>query len=128
MFILKTLIDKHLFKKSSCFYCLFVDFSKAFDTVNRDFLTYSLIKSGMHGKVLTLIREVYSKVTAAVRTQEGLTELFDCTFGVRQGCMLSPILFIIFINELEKCLKNRNIEASQWVMRLKYSFLRMNMI
>ena len=81
MFILKTLIDKHLFRKRGRFCCLFVDFSKAFDTVNRDFLIYSLIKSGMHGKMLTLIRKVYSKVTAASRTQEGLAELFDCKFG-----------------------------------------------
>ena len=71
MFILKTLIDKHLCRKSGRFYCLFVDIPKAFDTVNHDFLIYSLITSGMHGKMLTLIRKVYSKVTAAVRTQEG---------------------------------------------------------
>ena len=58
----------------------------------------------MHGKMLKLIRKVYLKVTAAVRTQEGLKELFDCKLGVRQGCMLSPRLFIIFINELEKML------------------------
>ena len=36
LFILKTLIDKHLFRKRGHFYCLFVDFSKAFDTVNHD--------------------------------------------------------------------------------------------
>ena len=82
----------------------------------------------MHGKMLTLIRKVYSKVAVAVRAQEGLTELFDCKLGVRQGCMLSPRLFIIFINELKKCLKNPNIEASQWAMRLKYSMLFMRMI
>ena len=40
MFILKTLIDKHLFRKRGRFYCLFVDFLKAFDTVNYDFLIY----------------------------------------------------------------------------------------
>ena len=37
MFILKTLIDKDLFRKRGRFYCLFVDFSKSFDTFNRDF-------------------------------------------------------------------------------------------
>ena len=72
-FILKTVIDKHLFRKRGRFYCLFADFSKAFDTVNHDFLIYLLIKSGMHGKVLTITRKVYSKVTAAVCTQNGLT-------------------------------------------------------
>ena len=82
----------------------------------------------MHGKMQTLIRKVYSKVTADVRTQEGLTEHFDWKLGVRQDCMLIPRLFIIFINELEKMLKNINIEASQWVMRLKYSFVCMRMI
>ena len=105
MFILKTLTDKHLFWKRGRFYYLFVDFLKAFDTVNGDFLIYSLIKSGMNRKMLTLVWKVYSKVTAAVHTQEGLTELFHCKLGVRQGCMLSSRLFIIFINELEKMLK-----------------------
>ena len=62
MFVLKILNDKHLFRKRGRFYCLFVDFSKAFDTVNCDFLIYSLIKSGMHGKMLKLIQKVYSKV------------------------------------------------------------------
>ena len=50
--ILKTIIDKFLFRKKGRFYCMFVDFSKAFDTVNRDYLTYMLIKQGMHGKML----------------------------------------------------------------------------
>ena len=84
---------------------MFVDFAKAFDTVNRDYLIYYLVKSGMHGRVLKLIREVYSTVRATVRTEQGLTDIFECKLGVRQGCMLSPRLFIIFINELEIMLK-----------------------
>ena len=108
MFILKTLIDKHLFRKRGRFYCLFVDLSKAFDTVNRHFLIYSLIKSGMLEKILKIIRKVYSKVTSSVRAQGGLTELFDCKLRVRQGRMLSPRLFIIFINEIEKMLNKSN--------------------
>ena len=105
MFILKTMIDRSLFRKRGRFYCIFVNFSKAFDTVNRNYLFYSLIKSGMHWKMLQLIREVYSNVKATVRTDEGLTEFLECKLGVRQGCMLRPRLFIIFINELDKMLK-----------------------
>ena len=59
----------------------------------------------MHGKMLKLVREIYSKVKATVQTKDGLTKLFDCILGVRQGCMLSPRLFIIFINELELMLR-----------------------
>ena len=52
-----------------------------------------------------MIGEVYSNVKATVRTDEGLTDFFECKLGVRQGCMLSPRLFIIFISELQKMLK-----------------------
>ena len=59
----------------------------------------------MHGKMLQLIREVYSNVKAMVCTDEGLTDFFKRKQGVRKGCMLMPRLFIIFINELEEMLK-----------------------
>ena len=70
MFILKTMIDRFLFRKRGRVYCIFVDFSKAFDTVNRNYLFYSLIKSGMHGKMLRTVpylsgspgREKYDRV------------------------------------------------------------------
>ena len=112
IFILKTIVDKYLFHKKGCFYCMFVDFSKAFDTVNRDYLIYTLIKQGMHGKMIKLVREIYSKVQATVQTKDGLTKLFDCILGVRQGCMLSPRLFIIFINELELMLREIRIQRN----------------
>ena len=76
MFILKTMIDKFLFRKRGRFYCMFVDFAKAFDFVNRDNLIYSLVKSGMNDRVLKLIREVYSAVKATVQTEQGLTDFF----------------------------------------------------
>ena len=103
MFILKTMTDK--FRKQGRFYCMFVDFAIAFDNVNRGYLIYSLVKSGMHGRVLKLIPEVYSTIKATVRTQLGLTDFFECKLGVREGCMLSPRLFIIFMNELETMLR-----------------------
>ena len=74
MFILKTMIASFLFRKCGRSHCMFVDFSKASDTVNRNYLVYSLIKSGMKGKMLELIMEVYSNVKATVRTDKGLTD------------------------------------------------------
>ena len=55
--------------------------------------------------MLQLIREVHSNVKATVRTDEGFTDFFECKLGVRQGCILSPRLFIIFKNEIKKMLK-----------------------
>ena len=121
MFILKTMIHRFLFRKRGRFYCIF-DFSKAFNTVNRNYLFYSLIKSGMHEKMLQLIREVYSNVKVTVRTDEGLTNFLECKIGGRQGCMLSPRLFIIFINELEKMLKKSKFREISMGMQLKSSY------
>ena len=58
IFVLKTLVDKFLTHRKDRFYCLLVDFSKVFDCVNRDYLIYTLIKNGMHGKMLKLLREM----------------------------------------------------------------------
>ena len=75
------MIDKFLFRKRGHFYCMFVDFAKAFDTVNLEYLICSLEKSGMHGRVLKLIQEVYSPVKATLRTKQGLTDFLNANWG-----------------------------------------------
>ena len=73
----KTIVDDYLFRKKGRFYCMFVDFSKASDTINQDYLIYMLIKQGMHGKKVKFVREIYSKVKATVRTKDGVTNSGD---------------------------------------------------
>ena len=43
---------------------------------------------------------MYASVQASVRCNGGLTELFQCLQGLKQGCIVSPILFLLLINEL----------------------------
>jgi len=43
---------------------------------------------------------MYAKLKSCVKTPSGLTRLFDCLIGTRQGCMISPLLFIFYINQL----------------------------
>ena len=99
LFILKTLTDKQLMRKRGKLYCLFVDFSKAFDTVNHSLLTYLLIKSGFHGKILKMLQKIYANMYFCVKSMKGLTKSFKCNTGVRQGCLLSPRLFLLFIEQ-----------------------------
>ena len=59
---------------------------------------YRLLLSGTHGSFIAVIRSMYTKLSACVNTPEGLTEYFKCLIGTRQGCMLSPLIYVLFLN------------------------------
>jgi len=55
---------------------------------------------GIHGPFLNLVKALYSKVSSCVKVNGELSEWFDINCGVKQGCVLSPTLFSMFINDL----------------------------
>lgn len=50
---------------------------------------------------------MYGKLKSCVKCENGLTGYFNCTVGTRQGCVTSPIIFILFINDVIKYLRNK---------------------
>ncbi|MCG7875034.1 MAG: reverse transcriptase domain-containing protein [Candidatus Thiodiazotropha endolucinida] len=101
VFVLHGLIS-HMLNQGKKLFCAFVDFTKAFDYVVRDNLWFKLIKLGIRGKILNIIKSMYENVKSRVRFQNQLSEEFSCMLGVRQGECLSPFLFSMFLNDLEK--------------------------
>jgi len=99
---LKTIIDKYVFNKEpgKYLYTCFVDFKCAFDTVWRNALMYKLVQKGIGGNFLHLIKNMYSDVQYSVKVADGITEAFSSTVGVKQGCVLSPTLFNIYMSDL----------------------------
>ena len=89
---------------------MLIDFKKAFDKVNHQFLWQKISRYGVGGKVLKIIKSMYKKVKPCVRSRTGLTELFRYTRGVMQGCLLSPLLFSLYLNDLVDCLENEGVE------------------
>ena len=71
-------------KSGNKLYCAFVDLSKAFDYINRNILWHKLIKLGVRGKKLNVIKSMYETVKSKVKYQNQLSEEFDCYLGVRQ--------------------------------------------
>ena len=90
-------------------FCAFVDFKKAFDWVTRDLLLYKLSNSfDIHGRLFNTLSNIYSSSVAQIRINGMLTESFDVTSGVKQGDIISPILFSMYLNDLATGIKNLN--------------------
>lgn len=109
IFVLNCLISSKLKKKRGKLYSVFVDFKGAFDNIDHLLLWSELRKINVSTKFIRIIRDMYSKAYAKVRTSNGLTEPFKINSGVLQGEVLSPILFSLFLNELVNRLNNSKI-------------------
>jgi hypothetical protein len=73
----------------------FIDYKNAFDKVNRNKLTEILTEDNIPNQLITAIYEIYKCNLIAVRLQAETSEWKIINCGVRQGCSLSPLLFII---------------------------------
>ncbi|XP_072025104.1 uncharacterized protein [Amphiura filiformis] len=90
-------------------YMAFLDFRKAFDTVWRDKLLLTAWNIGIRGRVWKILSNLYNNVQSKVKFGDIETDFFDVSDGVKQGCVLSPILFSIYINEFANILRENNI-------------------
>ncbi|KAL4240483.1 hypothetical protein ACF0H5_001275 [Mactra antiquata] len=100
IFVLHGLIT-HMLNEGKQLYCAFIDFTKAFDYVVRDNLWSKLIKLGVRGKILNIIKSMYQSVKSRVKYCNQLSDSYTCALGVRQGECLSPFLFSMFLNDIE---------------------------
>ncbi|BHF75672.1 hypothetical protein SprV_0501876800 [Sparganum proliferum] len=71
----------------------FVDFAAAFDSVHRESLWQIMALDGVPAKIIAMIKAYYRSTTARVLVRNNLSQPFGIRSGVRQGCILSPILF-----------------------------------
>ena len=87
----------------------FIDFKKAYDRVDRGKLWRCLEGMGLGGRLSAFLKAVYEDVSCKVKVGEGQSEPFKVTCGLRQGCILSPLLFSLYINSLITKLKKAGV-------------------
>ena len=101
VFILNALIEKQFNSKCKLYSC-FIDFKKAFDSIDRNSLWYKLCKSGIDGKMLNVLKSMYQNVKMQVKHINSLSQLFESNIGLFQGETTSPIMFSLFLNDIEQ--------------------------
>ena len=75
----------------------FIDVTKAYDSVDRTLLWTVLARFGIPPRMLAVIRQFHDGMWACVRLDDGeWSDMFDVEQGLRQGCVLAPLLFNIF--------------------------------
>ena len=95
--------------RKSIYFC-FIDYAKAFDSVDQDKLWKILKEMGIPDHLTCLLRNLYAGQEATVRTGHGTTDWFQIGKGVRQGCILSPCLFNFYA---EYFMRNAGLEEAQ---------------
>ncbi|PJE78138.1 hypothetical protein CI610_02930 [invertebrate metagenome] len=92
-------------------YCVFIDYSKAFDSVNHQKLWYKLWRNGIRGRLLNVIKSIYDNVRSCVKLNGKLSAMFDLHVGLLQGESLSPMLYSLFVNDMESHFINSNCQS-----------------
>lgn len=101
IFTLRQIAEKtHRFNKET--HICFVDLQKAFDSVKREELWQALEDHDVDNKLIESIRAFYDGAESEVQILGKRSSTFKINVGVRQGCILSPLLFITLMNSISK--------------------------
>ena len=115
---LRVIMEQTLEWQSSLYVC-FIDFEKAFDSVDRQTIWNILRHYGVPEKAVNIIRLLYRDYSCQVIHDSRLSEQFAVTTGVRQGCLLSPLLFLIVLDWITRTAYASSGKGIQWTLMTK---------
>jgi hypothetical protein len=95
-------VQERFLTKGKDLWMAFVDLEKAFDRVPREVLWWALRSAGVDEWIVNVIKAMYCGASTSVKLQGCESSEFEVKVGVHQGSVLSPLLFIIVLEELSK--------------------------
>jgi hypothetical protein len=98
-------IQENFLEKNRKLWMAFVDLEKAYDRTPRELVWWALRRKQVPETLIELIKTLYSNPMSIVKTAVGNTDPFAVEVGLHQGSALSPLLFIIVMEEITKDIK-----------------------
>ena len=98
IFILRQIQEKYAEKKRRLYH-VFVDLEKAFDRVPREVIRWALRRQCVPERMISLVMALYVNTRSRVKTGMGVSGEFEIKVGVHQGSALSPLLFVLVMEE-----------------------------
>ena len=110
IFTLNSIIQLQLQKKGKLF-AFFVDFKRAFPSINHALLWQKLARKGLSSKIINILISLYSKAKMSIKIGDQISMSVNISEGVLQGEVLSPIIFALFLADLLDFLEGKGIEG-----------------
>ncbi len=85
IFSLMAIAQKYTSRPRGRFYCIFIDFSKAFDSIQHNILWNALLRKSIDGKMLIVLKSMYNNLKSCVRVGNGLSDFFSCQYWHEAG-------------------------------------------
>ena len=119
--ILHHIVSENINHKRRVYAC-YIDFKKCFDRLDRAILYKKLQILGIPFQICEILNDIYMGLSAQIRSGDSLYEKFASEIGLPQGCIFSPIAFILFAYDMGCCFSHNGFEfGSTFIRFLMYA-------
>ena len=106
IFLLQTIVEKVVIKNKNLLYAVFIDFKRAYDTVDRRKLFrrhwfHRFQDIGINGPFLKNLKSMYETVSCKIKLKDSHLDPIKSNLGLKQGCPLSPMMFNLYIDDIK---------------------------